>query len=363
MRKKISLVLPSLTGGGAERVNIDLAYEFIKSHDVDIVVCNAAGSFINEARYSFNVVDLQAFRKWEIIISLAKYIDKEKPDYLIISMWGLTALAPFAKLLAKHKPQILLVEHNSLINQFKHSSFSLGIYLKISTFIAYRLADFLGGVSLGVTQDMRSLALLKDRKVEVLYNPIPEKMAHDSQEKLTNFWDDCNYKILNVGSFKDQKNQKLLIKSFSMVNKQLGAKLIILGQGALAEELSGLIYKLGLEESVLLHDFVKDPSFFFLTADLFVLSSDREGFGNVIVEALSCGTPVVSTDCEHGPSEILNNGEFGTLVPVGNAQELAVAIEQSLTKSHDKQKLINRAKDFAPEISAKRYLKVLGIEK
>ncbi|MFA0496401.1 glycosyltransferase [Vibrio sp. 10N.222.54.B11] len=360
----ITLLLPNLSGGGAERVNLDLAFEFKSlGYQVEFVLCNMNGVFLPEAATHFNVVDLNLTSIVQLPRRLAKYIDETKPDAVIASMWGVTAFTPFAKIMSRHKPTILLVEHNSLINQFKNSRKLLKIFLKISTSLSYRLSDQLGGVSLGVTQDMKILANLRNKPVEVLYNPIPSKLTAFGEEEFSKVWGDCSKRVLNVGSYKEQKNQKLLIKAFSMVCEELDAKLIILGEGGLDDELKTQIANLGLEKHVVLHNFVKDPSCFFQSADLFVLSSDREGFGNVIVEALSCGTPVVSTDCEHGPREILNNGEFGTLVPVGDAEALSAAIEESLSKTHDKQKLINRARDFAPEVSAKRYLEVLGLEK
>lgn len=352
--KKISLVLPNLTGGGAERVNIDLAAEFSKNHTVDIVVCNAFGSFAEETKNNFNVVDLQSNSKINIIKSLIKYINDEQPDYLIASMWGLTALVPLAKLLAKHKPKLLLVEHSSLINQFSHSPLKTRLWLKVSTFIAYRIADVVAGVSLGVAKDMQKLAHLKSTP-EVLYNPIP--IVKSKKAKNRNKVNE----IVTVGRLIEAKDHATLIKAFAKLDKAFHS-LTILGDGPLLAELKLLAKDLDVYENLTFTGFVENPRDYVSMADLFVLSSNREGFGNVIVEALSCGTPVVSTDCEHGPSEILNNGEFGTLVPVGNAQELAVAIEQSLTKSHDKQKLINRAKDFASEVSAKRYLEVLGLQ-
>ena len=102
-----------------------------------------------------------------------------------------------------------------------------------------------------------------------------------------------------------------------------------------------------------------DPTPFYCSADLFVLSSNREGFGNVIIEALACGVPVVSTDCRSGPSEILANGRYGRLVPVGDEFALARAMVESLSARHDRQALKRRAADFAPELVAQQYLTLL----
>ncbi|MEZ9057283.1 glycosyltransferase [Vibrio pelagius] len=361
---KIVMLLPNLAGGGAERVNLDLAYEFkSKGYQVDIVLCNAKGDFLQEAADNFHITDLQLKSIIQLPFKLTQYINSENPDAIIVSMWGLTAFAPFIKLLSKNTPSILLVEHNSLINQFKSSRLSIRIFLRISTFISYRLADHIGGVSLGVTNDMRKLACIKKNSaIEVLYNPIPSKTSIKINSQKIDFWEGCDHKILNVGSFKEQKNQKLLIEAFYLIKDKIDAKLIILGQGKLEQELKDLVNELDLESRVCFPGFIESPEQYFQNADLFVLSSDREGFGNVIVESLSCGTPVVSTNCEHGPSEILKQGEFGYLVPVGDSVALSEAILKSLTSEHDKNKLINRSKDFLPEKAAKRYLDLLGFE-
>ncbi|MEZ9120643.1 glycosyltransferase [Vibrio cyclitrophicus] len=353
--KRIHIVLPNLGGGGAERVSIDLAREFAKKYDVEIVLCNATGELLDEAKDEFKIVALQASNKLEIIRSLTKHVNKEKPDYLIASMWGLTVFATLAKLLAKHKPQLLLVEHSSLINQFNNSGFKVRLWLKVSTFFAYRVANAVAGVSIGVAKDMAQVARLR-KCPQVLYNPIP--VFSETSETTKN----RAKVIITAGRLIEAKSYDVLIHAFSLLPDKT-VKLVVLGEGELLEKLQSLARSLGVDSRITFLGFVDNPRANFQSADLFVLSSVREGLPTVLIEALGCGTPVVSTDCKHGPREILNDGEYGSLVPVGDAEALSAAIEESLSKTHDKQKLINRARDFAPEVSAKRYLEVLGIEK
>ena len=123
--------------------------------------------------------------------------------------------------------------------------------------------------------------------------------------------------------------------------------------------LSLMADQLGIADRVIFAGFDADPTPFYITADLFVLSSDNEGFGNVIVEALACGTPVVSTDCPSGPAEILKNGQFGTLVPVNDVSALAKAMNASLSAHHNVEALKRRAADFNPKHAAERYLEIL----
>lgn len=131
------------------------------------------------------------------------------------------------------------------------------------------------------------------------------------------------------------------------------------GEDERRQELQQLARQLGIESKVVLAGFQPNPTPFYMTADLFVLSSNYEGFANVIVEALACGLPVVSTNCPSGPAEILEERRWGYLVPVGNAEALAAAIDRALVTSHDPEALRRHARDFSPEIAARRHLELL----
>ena len=112
----------------------------------------------------------------------------------------------------------------------------------------------------------------------------------------------------------------------------------------------------GLEKQIFLKGNVLDTYPWYASSSLFVLSSSWEGFGNVLVEALECGIPIVSTDCKSGPSEILENGKFGTLVPVNDHHALQNAIEIVLNMDHDSQILKTRAQDFSIKKISREYL-------
>jgi len=157
---------------------------------------------------------------------------------------------------------------------------------------------------------------------------------------------------------KAQKNHPLLLRAFARLNRR-DARLMFVGDGTGREALLSLARDLGVVDRVIFAGFQLDPTAFYKTADLFVLSSNYEGFGNVIVEAMAYGTTVVSTDCPSGPAEILENGKYGRLVPVRDPQALADAMQAALTEPHDPDLLKTRAADFAPAIAAKRYLELL----
>nr|WP_241878977.1 glycosyltransferase [Psychrobacter sp. PraFG1]UNK05619.1 glycosyltransferase [Psychrobacter sp. PraFG1] len=167
--------------------------------------------------------------------------------------------------------------------------------------------------------------------------------------------------VLAVGRLTHQKDFATLIHAFKKVLKNKACNLIILGEGELRCELEKLIKDLNLQDNVQLPGFVNNPYAWMSKADLFVLSSIYEGFGNVLVEAMACGTPVVSTDCPSGPSEILENGRWGSLVPTNDPDSLAEAILKALNNTKFKSELVKkRAEDFSVDNSLSGYIAVFA---
>jgi glycosyltransferase involved in cell wall biosynthesis len=162
-----------------------------------------------------------------------------------------------------------------------------------------------------------------------------------------------------IGSLKSQKDYPTLLKAFVLLRDRRPARLLILGEGPERPALERLIGELGLVDRVRLAGYVADPYPYLEMADLFVLSSAWEGLGNVIIEALVCGTPVVATDCRSGPAEILENGRYGRLVPVSDPESLAAAMAASLTETPDRDVLRARGAEFSVERAADQYLELL----
>ena len=167
-------------------------------------------------------------------------------------------------------------------------------------------------------------------------------------------------RVLTVGSLKEQKNHPLLLRAFARIPDPQ-ARLMLVGMGECEVGLRALAGDLEIADRVIFAGFHPDPTPFYRTADLFVLSSDYEGLPTVLIESLSCGTPVVSTDCPSGPAEILEGGRYGRLVPVRDPAALAAAIQAALSETPDRGALQRRAGDFAPAIAAQRYLDLLGL--
>lgn len=361
--RSIAILLPDLRGGGAERVGVDLARSLAEiGCDVEFVLMDAAGDFLQEAQRDFSVFDLGVQRARSSWLPIARYLRRRRPAAFIANMWPLTGIAPAAAMLAGYRGEVLVVEHSILSKQYSSRGWAHGVALRVSTFLGYRLASARVGVSQGVCADMAALSRMPGSNFVSIHNPLRPLQAIDPRQlRLCNdLWGSGRKRILTVGSLKSVKNHQLLLKAFAALPRDY-AQLMIVGQGEEEAKLRSLAQQLGIAEGVKFAGFQENPSGFYATADLFVLSSNHEGFGNVIVEALSFGLPVVSTDCPSGPAEILENGRWGRLVPVGDAGALARAMGEALEAPVDREALKRRAADFSPEIAARKYLEVLGL--
>lgn len=324
---------------------------------------SARGEFLEEAAKEFTVIDLAAPRARNLPLKLARHLRRAQPDALLAAMWPLTVIAPLAARLAGFHGKVAVSEHNILPMQYAGWGWLHGVALHASMRIGYRLADARIGVSQGAAQEMAGLSGMARELVQVIPNPV-RRMSISSPAVISTaeaLWGTGPHKrILTVGNLKEVKNHPLLLRAFALLPRE-SARLMLLGQGQNQAALRRLAEDLGIGEDVVFAGFYTDPAPFYATADLFVLSSDNEGFGNVIVEALAAGLPVVSTDCPSGPAEILENGRFGRLTPVGDAEALARAIRDSLAETPDPEALKRRAADFAPDIAARKYLEAMGL--
>lgn len=360
---RIALLLPNLAGGGAERLTLTLAHAFAQAgHSPEFVVMQARGELLEEAKAAFPVHDLGRTRARQVPLALGRYLRRSRPHAVIAAMWPLTAIAPIAARIAGHRGPVLIGEHSTLSRQYAQRGLPHLSVLRASTFVSYRLASARIGVSHGVCADMAALSSMPLDKFVTIYNPVPPAVAPspDSLFAANALWGTDGPRILAVGNLNPVKNHPVLLRAFAALLRP-DARLMLLGRGESETALRALAVELGIGDRVIFAGFRRDPAPFYASANLFVLSSDYEGLPNVIIEALSFGLPVVSTDCRSGPDEILQGGQFGRLVPVGDAAALAAALDAALDAPVDRDALVRRASDFAPEIAARQYLEVMGL--
>lgn len=357
----IAIVLPDLHPGGAERMRVNLAHEWVsRGFRVDFVLLQKRGELLKLLPSEVRVMPLNVRRFRSAIRPLRRYVQREAPTIVLAAMWPLTVVAIVAVKLSKHKCRVIVSDHNNLSTQYVDKSLFSRLILSSSIRTFYPLAEACIAVSYGVAADLVKLSGLGKARFSVVYNPAATKQGgeakglHHPQEFLGK-----RKAILNIGTLKKQKNQSALIEAFSKFPEGHDYTLYILGEGSCRGQLEQLIELRGLKERVFLVGFCLDPTPYLQSAALFVLSSDYEGFGNVVVEALEQGVPVVSTDCPSGPREILCDGKYGRLVPVEDVNALSCAMLEELEKKHDHEALKRRASDFSVGKIAEEYLDVM----
>jgi glycosyltransferase involved in cell wall biosynthesis len=363
----ITCILPNLQGGGAERVAVNLANDWAgRGHAIQFALMEQRGQFLSALSHGISVHSLQALRFRQVPQRLIAYLRERQPDITLAHMWPLTSVAALAWRMAGSPGRLVLCEHTSLTNHVRRDLSTPLPVVKASLRFSHRLASELVAVSYGAAADLARLTGVSERAIRVIHNPVvpaqlQSRQPPDYAERKRLWQGVFSCTIISVGILKSSKNLLQLLDAFSELAEELDAGLVILGEGAQRSVLEKRIVELGLQQRVRMPGFVVNTDPWLRAADLFVLSSEYEGFGNVVVEALAAGTPVVSTACPYGPDEILEQGRHGVLVPVGERAALAQGIRSALGHSWDAAALQRRALDFSIPRQASAYLELFGV--
>ena len=331
--RPIAVFLPSLAGGGAERVLLTLAAGFAaRGRPTDLVLADASGPYLQEVPDAVRTVDLGAGRVIRSLPGLTRYLRRRRPQALVAGLGHANLVALWARTLARRTPRVVVSEHGVADAQGARRR---PIYLLWPRLVRrfYPQADAIVAVSAGLADDLATRTGLDRRRIRVIYNPVvTPALLERARAGLDHPWfaADAPPVVLSVGRLTEQKDYPLLIRAFARVVEQRPARLMILGEGEDRGALEALVRELGLAGEVALPGFVDNPFAYMARAAVFALSSRWEGLPTVLIEALACGCPVVSTDCRSGPREILEGGRFGRLVPSGAVDELAAAIRSTI---------------------------------
>jgi len=355
--------MPGLTIGGVERVMLELAKSFCKKGIVvDLVVSDASGPLKNAIPSGVQVIDLKARRVLWSFPRLVKYLRKCRPDAIISAKDYQNIVVLWAVKFSDVVTKTIVTTHIDVSVDWKQSK---GLKSRLIPYLVrycYPWADHVVTVSQGARNSLAKIAGLPMEKIKVIYNPVltPELLVK-ADEPLDHPWfaPEEPPVVLSVGRLTEQKDYTTLIQAFALVRKERSARLMILGDGEDRPKLEALVQELGLEGEVALPGFVDNPYKYMKRAKVFVLSSKWEGLPTVLIEALACGCPVVSTDCPSGPAEILEGGKWGPLVPVGDVHSLAKAILQVLERPPDRELLRKRGLEFHVERAVQQYLELL----
>ena len=402
-RVRVAILIPTLAGGGAERAALSLASGLLeRGHEVDVLlrdlICDYPASVPPGVRLFFlsgrsgggtpeglerlpvaprslasmpspisrrfprlalatsvkraqlSLLTSTSLPRWAVTI--ARYLDREVPDAVLAMMSPAVAAAALAVRLAQTRTRVVARAENVFRTRRKIRRARM----------SYPYADAAVGVSLGVSSELGEICGVSRDRIHTIYNPaVPDDLPLKIREAADHPW--CREPglplIVAIGRLHRQKDFPTLLTAFARILERRPARLLVLGKGPQLSELSKLTGELRISRHVDFPGFVDNPYAFLARAQLFVQSSRHEGFGNVLVEAMACGCPVVATDCPSGPSEILENGRWGQLVPVGDPAALAEAMARAMDAPPRRDALRDRAGFFSVDRAVSRYEELL----
>lgn len=362
MSQPIAFFLPNLEGGGAERSVLQVASALLeRGHPVELVLANKSGPYVEHIPANMPVYDFGKENTIKSLPSLRKYLATNRPRCVLGALEKANVTLQLATIGLARKPKVIVSIRNSLGEE---NSVLTGrkdrVLLKLAKFL-YPRANGIHAVSKGVASQTADFLNIPVDRITVIYNPVitAEILSAAEQAEHDPWLQAANSTIVAAGRLNHQKDFATLLRAFRLVkdNGQT-AKLLIFGEGELRSQLESQVQELGLEADVRLPGFAQNPFPHFRAARMFVLSSRYEGLPGVLIQAMACGAPVVSTNCPSGPEEILERGELGELVPVGDHAGLAAAILRELDRTRTSIPL-NRLSAFAQETVVSQYEELL----
>ena len=360
---RVALFVPSLVGGGAERVMVNLADGFAaRGLHVDLVLVKASGPYLAEVPKSVRIVELGSSRMATSLPALVRYLRRARPVALLSTLNHANILAVTAGLVAGVRTRIVVRQANTLSQSAGAAKKLVSRAMPLLVRRFYAWADEIVAVSDGVAEDLTRIASLPVERIRVIPNPVVmPSLTTLAGEPVDHDWfaPGGPPTVLGVGRLTKQKDFGTLCRAIAIVRRRRPARLVILGEGEDRPVLQALVAELGIQDSVALPGFVANPFAYMSKASVFVLSSAWEGLPGALIQAMACGSPVVATDCESGPREILQDGRYGRIVPVGDAEAMAEAIEAALGDAARPSS--DAWRPYTQAAAVDQYLGVLGV--
>lgn len=353
--KRIAFYLPSFDGGGAERNTALIAAEMARAgQQVLIIVDNLRGPNLKLLPPEVRVRQLKG-NNFSRPFHLARLLRQEGTDYLFARLGLCPLIGVLSKVITGSRPKLIISYHNPY-DPKTHFGVRVTWW---SVALLSRVANHTFGVSRDVSNELIARYGAQRSKTMTVNNPVDLTWVEEaSKEPLPENFRHPGRFVLSVGRLVPQKGYPDLIHAYAGIAHQTDADLVIVGQGPLEANLRALLAELGLQSRVHLAGYFANPFPIYNKAEIFVLASHWEGFGNVVVEALACGKKVVVTDCAGGPKEILDHGTYGQVVPVGDTRKLGEAMLVALAAEPDPRTAQERANTFALPRITKQYLEL-----
>ncbi|BDM65193.1 hypothetical protein NFHSH190041_26450 [Shewanella sp. NFH-SH190041] len=331
--KKVTFLISSLAGGGAEGVCVNISNGLAEQGwDVTLLVLNLKNSvFLDRVSKKVAIKELKVNQARQAFFKLRDFIKKNNVQKLVVFNYELTIMSIFVRYTLFRKFKIITRNINTISENINSDQISFLVRFTIKKF--YAKADHVINQCNGMQNDLLKVIPALKNKSSVIYNPVNSSIEKFSENINFNNIEKGNY-ILCVGRLEEQKAFHYAIEVFSRIyNKYPGLRLKIVGQGSLEQDLKQLAVKIGVSKFVDFEGFKKDIKPYYLGANLTLMTSLYEGFPNVLVESITLGTPVVSFDCQNGPSEIIIPEVNGYLIKQFNIGELSLMVDKILKKN------------------------------
>jgi glycosyltransferase involved in cell wall biosynthesis len=370
---KVLFFISSLAGGGAERVMVDILSHIDRSRIEPTLVLlypydNSPYKEYLPKDVKVVVVERKSdsfFSKIKQVADFIKIVHKEKPRVILSILTHNNIMAVSVGLIFRIK--VIVCEHTILGEFIKTRGRKKILWFLVSLLVKalYRFADRVIAVSEGVRSNLIEEFNISVHKIQVIYNPVDINRITElsSVPPEHPFFKSDVPVLVAVGRLVWQKGFDTLLMAFNLVIQEMDARLIVVGEGPEKESLEKMVQDFSITDKVFLIGFQRNPYQFLSGADVFVLSSNVEGLSMVILEAMACGTPVITTDCRSGPREILRNGKFGFLVPVGDERALSKGILTLLKDRALRERFSRlgreRTKDFSVDKIIKQYERII----
>lgn len=360
----IAVYMQDLAGGGVERMTLDLIRQLqAAGHVVTLLLHARRGELLGLLSPEIRTIGFETSRVLADVRPLARFLRQHRPDVLMASLDHNNIAALLAKAVARTRTPVIICQHNALsIGAWQKASWK---YRVVPAF--YRLLSPLAAaivaVSDGVARDVSAASGIARHRIATIHNlVIGPDFAARAAEPISHPWFNRPGPpvYLSVGRLVPAKDHATLLRGFARHSASgADARLMILGNGLLQPELEALARGLGIADRVAMPGFVGNPLPYMRRAAAFVLTSPREGFSNVLVEALGVGTPVIAMAGSFGPDEILDGGRYGRLLPPGNVEALAAAFSPDLRDTWPSELLKARALSFTFAAGTARYLELM----